>query len=78
MFLCINTFLQREARRLLAEGLVSTYDQAEIAVQLKELNLEDDMILTAAKECSSLEAAISFLQQECQLCAGKYSVNQVS
>ncbi|XP_014280766.1 E3 ubiquitin-protein ligase lubel isoform X2 [Halyomorpha halys] len=70
---------QREARRLLAEGLVATYEQAEIALQLKELNLDEDdgAILAAANDCDSLESAIAFLQQECQLCAGKYSVKQM-
>nr|XP_024215416.1 E3 ubiquitin-protein ligase RNF31 isoform X4 [Halyomorpha halys] len=70
---------EREARRLLAEGLVATYEQAEIALQLKELNLDEDdgAILAAANDCDSLESAIAFLQQECQLCAGKYSVKQM-
>ncbi|CAH1391608.1 unnamed protein product [Nezara viridula] len=74
-----NILMEREARRLLAEGLVATYQQAEIALQLKELNLDEDdgAILAAANDCVSLESAIAFLQQECQLCAGKYSVKQM-
>lgn len=69
---------QRQVRRFLAEGLVKTYDQAELAVKLLDLKFEQDEALNAAQECSTLNAALSFLQQECELCTGKYPMKQVS
>ncbi|XP_034940977.1 E3 ubiquitin-protein ligase lubel [Chelonus insularis] len=68
---------ERTARRLLAEGRVANYDQAEIAASLISLKFQDDEALNAAKECTSVESAIAFLQQECELCTGRFSVNQM-
>jgi E3 ubiquitin-protein ligase RNF31 len=70
--------LQRQVRRFLAEGLVKTYDQAELAVKLMDLKFEQDEALNAAQECTTLNTALSFLQQECELCTGKYPMKQVS
>jgi hypothetical protein len=70
--------LQRQVRRFLAEGLVKTYDQAELAVKLMDLKFEQTEALNAAQECRTLNAAVSFLQQECELCTGKYPMKQVS
>ena len=69
--------VQRQVRRFLAEGLVKTYEQAELAVKLLDLKFEQDEALNAAQECHTLNAAISFLQQECELCTGKYPMKQV-
>ncbi|XP_069698159.1 uncharacterized protein LUBEL isoform X1 [Periplaneta americana] len=68
---------ERQVRRFLAEGLVKTYDQAELAVKLIELKFEQEEALNAAQECSTLTAALSFLQQECELCTGKYPMKQM-
>jgi E3 ubiquitin-protein ligase RNF31 len=76
--LLTSSHLQRQVRRFLAEGLVKTYDQAELAVKLMDLKFEQDEALNAAQECSNLNAALSFLQQECELCTGKYPMKQVS
>lgn len=62
----------------MAEGLVEAYDQAELAVLLMEMKFEEEQSIIAAKECTSLQEAITFLQQECSLCAGKYSLKQVN
>ncbi|XP_023720701.1 uncharacterized protein LOC111871673 isoform X6 [Cryptotermes secundus] len=67
----------RQVRRFLAEGLVKTYEQAELAVKLMDLKFEQDEALNAAQECSTLNAALSFLQQECELCTGKYPMKQM-
>ncbi|XP_067001542.2 uncharacterized protein LUBEL isoform X6 [Anabrus simplex] len=67
----------RQVRRYLAEGLVSTYEQAELAVRLMDLKFEHEEALNAARECHSLYSAISFLQQECELCTGKYPMKQM-
>ncbi|XP_054281875.1 E3 ubiquitin-protein ligase lubel-like isoform X3 [Macrosteles quadrilineatus] len=68
---------ERQVRRYLAEGIVSTYDQAELVVKLLELNFDREASISAATECSSLQSALTFLQQDCQLCAGKYTMNQM-
>nr|CAD7201298.1 unnamed protein product [Timema douglasi] len=68
---------ERQVRRCLAEGLVSTYEQAEIAVKLIDLKFDREEALSAAQECSTLAAAIAFLEQECELCMGKYTMKQM-
>ncbi|XP_039278499.1 E3 ubiquitin-protein ligase lubel isoform X2 [Nilaparvata lugens] len=42
-----------------------------------ELEFERELSLSTAKECSSLPAALALLQQECQLCAEKYTMKQM-
>lgn len=61
----------------LAEGQVETYDQAELATTLMTLNFSAEEALEAVKDCNSIDAAIAFLQQDCELCAGKFPMKQV-
>ncbi|XP_043274207.1 E3 ubiquitin-protein ligase lubel isoform X2 [Venturia canescens] len=68
---------ERTARRLLAEGRVSNYDEAEIAASLLILDFNDNEAIQAAKECPSVESAIAFLQQECELCTGRFAVSRM-
>ncbi|XP_078040548.1 linear Ubiquitin E3 ligase isoform X4 [Augochlora pura] len=68
---------QRIARRLLAEGKASNYDEAEVAASLLALKFGDVEALHAAKECSSVESALAFLQQECELCTGRFAMSQM-
>ncbi|XP_029170932.1 uncharacterized protein LOC114940417 isoform X2 [Nylanderia fulva] len=67
----------RIARRLLAEGRASNYDEAEVAASLLALKFGDAEALQAAKECSSVESALAFLQQECELCTGRFAMSQM-
>ncbi|CAH2007149.1 unnamed protein product [Acanthoscelides obtectus] len=69
--------IERQARRLLAEGQVSCYEEAELAISIMSLNFSSEEALEAVKHCSTLDAAIAFLQQDCELCAGKYPMNQI-
>lgn len=69
--------VQRIARRLLAEGKASSYDEAEVAASLLALKFNDSEALHAAKECSTIEAALAFLQQECELCTGRFAMSKV-
>jgi hypothetical protein len=69
---------QRKARQLLAEGRARSYEKAELATRLMDLNFDEDESIYAANECSTLYMAISYLQQECELCASKYPVKEVS
>ncbi|XP_026680832.1 uncharacterized protein LOC103511208 [Diaphorina citri] len=68
---------EREVRRCLAEGLVSNYDQAELAVKLMRMSFDRELSVAAAKDCSTEQAALAYLQQECTLCAGKYPMGQM-
>ncbi|XP_029039956.2 E3 ubiquitin-protein ligase lubel isoform X4 [Osmia bicornis bicornis] len=68
---------RRIARRLLAEGKASNYDEAEVAASLLALKFGDVEALQAAKECSSVESALAFLQQECELCTGRFAMSQM-
>ncbi|XP_024870635.1 uncharacterized protein LOC112453867 isoform X9 [Temnothorax curvispinosus] len=67
----------RIARRLLAEGRAANYDEAEIAASLLALKFGDAEALQAAKECPSVESALAFLQQECELCTGRFAMSQI-
>jgi len=73
-FFCF--LLQARAQECLLQGLVSTYDQAEIAAQLMELKFDRSQSIDAATECSNIYAAITYLQQECQLCTGNFPMKQ--
>ncbi|CAK9816805.1 E3 ubiquitin-protein ligase lubel [Anthophora plagiata] len=72
-----KTERERIARRLLAEGKASNYDEAEVAASLLALKFGDVEALQAAKECSSVESALAFLQQECELCTGRFAMSQM-
>ncbi|XP_056631502.1 E3 ubiquitin-protein ligase lubel isoform X3 [Diorhabda sublineata] len=71
------TDMERQSRQLLAEGQVETYEQAELALSLLQLKFSKEQALEAVKNCHSIDAAISFLQQDCELCAGKYPMKQM-
>ncbi|VEN50944.1 unnamed protein product [Callosobruchus maculatus] len=69
--------MERQARRLLAEGQVSCYEEAELAISIMSLKFSSEEALEAVKHCSTLDAAIAYLQQNCELCAGKYPMNEI-
>ncbi|GJQ83843.1 hypothetical protein Trydic_g5700 [Trypoxylus dichotomus] len=75
--LSVMDTLERQARRFLAEGNVESYEKAELAASLLSLNFTTEEVLEAAKECNSLDSAIAYLQQECELCAGKYHMSEI-
>jgi hypothetical protein len=65
---------------LLAEGKAVSYEKAELAARLMDLKfdeVDEDESIYAANECGSLYMAISYLQQDCELCASKYGVKEV-
>ncbi|XP_020284308.1 uncharacterized protein LOC109854998 isoform X3 [Pseudomyrmex gracilis] len=72
-----KTERERIARRLLAEGRAANYDEAEVAASLLALKFGDAEALQAAKECSNVESALAFLQQECELCTGRFAMSQM-
>ncbi|XP_047352494.1 E3 ubiquitin-protein ligase lubel isoform X3 [Vespa velutina] len=72
-----KTERERTARRLLAEGRASNYEEAEVAASLLALKFGDAEAIHAAKECGSVESALAFLQQECELCTGRYAMSQM-
>ncbi|GFT84294.1 e3 ubiquitin-protein ligase RNF31, partial [Nephila pilipes] len=69
--------IDRKVRNMVADRKVRTYRKAEIVVQLMDMNFEEEEAIQAANECSTLEQAISFLQQECLLCAGHFPVSHM-
>ncbi|KAL2726532.1 E3 ubiquitin-protein ligase lubel isoform X3 [Vespula squamosa] len=72
-----KTERERTARRLLAEGRASNYEEAEVAASLLALKFGDAEAIHAAKECGNVESALAFLQQECELCTGRYAMSQM-
>lgn len=42
------------------------------------LRFSAEEALSAVRDCNTLDAAIAYLQQECELCAGKYTMNEVN
>jgi E3 ubiquitin-protein ligase RNF31 len=76
-FINFDFLFQRLARKFLAEGLVDNYMQAELAVSLVELKFEKDSAIWACKESDDIDGAIMLLQQDCELCTGKYALNMM-
>ena len=61
-------FLQREVRKLLAEGKIPTYEKGEIVVRLMEHEkATEEEALIAATNCDNVETAKTYLRQECEL-----------
>ena len=74
----LNMYLiQRTVRRLLAEGQATSYEKAELAAQLVSFNFDEYDSVQAAEGCSSIYSALQFLQQECELCAGRFPMGKV-
>ncbi|XP_043203394.1 serine/arginine repetitive matrix protein 2-like [Amphibalanus amphitrite] len=69
--------VQRCASRLVRSGRARSQADAELAAQLMALRFPAEDSLQAASECSSLYAAVSFLHQECELCAGRCSASEL-
>ncbi|XP_023225612.1 uncharacterized protein LOC111626457 isoform X2 [Centruroides sculpturatus] len=68
---------ERKVRRLLAEEKCDTYEKAEIAVKLIEMNFNEEDVIQAMKDCSSLDQAFTYLQQDCELCVGIYPASKM-
>lgn len=64
-------------RRFYAEGLTESIYAAELAVSLMEMKYDRRTSLWAASECSTIEQAIAFLEQECELCTESYPMNEM-
>lgn len=65
------------AQRFFAEGLVPNYQSAELAVSLIELKFDKEPALWAATQCNTIDEAVDLLQQECELCTGRYPLNEI-
>lgn len=65
------------ARRFMDEGLLENYLDAALAVELIQMKFDEKTAIAAAVECNSLEQAITFLRQECELCTETYPMNEI-
>ncbi|XP_076352720.1 linear Ubiquitin E3 ligase isoform X2 [Tachypleus tridentatus] len=68
---------ERKVRSFLAQGKCQTYEQSEIVVKLMDMKFDEKESLQAAMECDSLYQAVNFLQQECELCSGKFPMAEM-
>ncbi|XP_059060385.1 E3 ubiquitin-protein ligase lubel [Achroia grisella] len=62
---------ERQARMLLAEGAAENWEQAHLAVELVSRGVDPPTALLAALECIDLTSALTYLNQECELCASR-------
>jgi len=69
--------LQRQVRRLLAEGRIPSYEKGELVVKLQEMEFAEEEALVAAENCDDIYTATKFLRQECELCANVMNVTEV-
>ena len=69
--------VERQIRRLLAEGKIESYEKAELVVALQDMEFKEDEALVAADNCDDVYSATKFLHQECELCASTMNVKQV-
>ena len=68
---------QRQVRRLLAEGRITSYDKGELVVKLQDMDFGEEEALLAAENCEDVYSATKFLRQECELCANTMNVTEV-
>ena len=74
----IHFMLQREVRKLLAEGKIASYEKGEIVVKLMaEQQVSEEEALAAAATCDNIDTALQMLQQECQLCMNVMKITEV-
>ena len=70
--------MQREVRKLLAEGKIPTYEKGEIVVKLMEHEkATEEEALIAATNCDNVETAKTYLRQECELCMNDMKIVEV-
>ncbi|KAJ2953760.1 hypothetical protein O0L34_g1384 [Tuta absoluta] len=62
---------ERQARMLLADGALESWEQAQLAVELVNRGTEPPAALLAALECADLDSALTYLHQDCELCASR-------
>ncbi|XP_026325307.1 uncharacterized protein LOC113234215 isoform X2 [Hyposmocoma kahamanoa] len=62
---------ERQARMLLAEGATENWEQAQLAVELIARGADTPAALLAALECIDLNSALTYLHQDCELCASR-------
>ncbi|XP_068620818.1 E3 ubiquitin-protein ligase lubel isoform X2 [Battus philenor] len=62
---------ERQARMLLAEGATENWNQAQLAVELIARGVNPPSALLAALECVDLDSALTYLHQDCELCASR-------
>ncbi|CAH0726116.1 unnamed protein product, partial [Brenthis ino] len=68
---------ERQARMLLAEGAMETWEQAQLAVDLISQGTDPPSALLAALECADLNSALVYLHQDCELCASKFPEHEM-
>ena len=74
----IHFMLQREVRKLLAEGKIASYEKGEIVVKLMaEQQVSEEEALAAAATSDNIDTALQMLQQECQLCMNVMKITEV-
>uniref|UniRef100_A0AAG5DTU1 RBR-type E3 ubiquitin transferase n=1 Tax=Anopheles atroparvus TaxID=41427 RepID=A0AAG5DTU1_ANOAO len=66
-----------QAQKILDDGLVQNFTQAELAVQLIELRYARDSAIWAATQCHTVDEAKDLLQKECELCLGVFPMNEI-
>lgn len=64
-------------KRLLDEGTLSNEYDALLVLDLLQLNFDQKSALSVVGQCSTVEQAVAFLQQECELCTETYPMNKI-
>lgn len=65
------------ALRLLEDGSVSNHEDAVLVTELIQMKFDRKTALSVVGQCSDIGHAISFLQQECELCTEIFSMNKI-
>lgn len=56
---------------------MKNFYEASLVVELVQMKFSEQTAIWAATQCSTIEQAIAFLQQECELCTEQYPMNQI-
>ena len=63
---------------MLADGKVKSFEKGEMAMKLIELKFDEADVLGAVEDCATMDLAIAYLQQECELCLDKFPAKKVN
>lgn len=64
-------------KKLLDDGSVTNLYDAVLVSELIQLKFDQKDALSVVGQCSNVEQAIAFLQQECELCTETYPMNKI-
>jgi hypothetical protein len=74
----LNKEFRKQVRRLLALGLVATYEKGELAAELMSRGYEEKEAVAASQRAEDITQAEQLLRKECEICSTPMEPREVS